>query len=42
MIRFQGKPFNISVFQIYAPTTDIEEAEVDQFYGELQYLLELT
>ena len=42
MIRFQGKPFNISVFQIYAPTTDIEEAEVDQFYGELQYRLELT
>ena len=41
-IRFQGKSFNISVIQIYAPTTDAKEAEVDQFYEDLQDLLELT
>ena len=41
-VRFQGKPFNITVIQVYAPTTDAEEAEVDQFYEELQDLLELT
>ena len=33
-VSFQGKPFNITVIQIYAPITDIEEAEVDQFYEE--------
>ena len=41
-VTFQGKPFNITVIQVYAPTTDAEEAEVDQFYEELQDLLELT
>ena len=41
-VRFQGKPFNITVIQVYVPTTDAEEAEVDQFYEELQDLLELT
>ena len=41
-ISCQGKPFNITVIQVYAPTTDAEEAEVDQFYEELQDLLELT
>ena len=39
---FQGKPFNIMVFQVYAPTSNAEEAEVEQFYEELQDLLELT
>ena len=39
---FQGKPFKITVIQVYAPTTDAEEAEVDQFYEDLQDLLELT
>ena len=34
-IRFQGKPFNITVIQIYAQTTDANEAEVDQFYEDL-------
>ena len=38
-IRFQGKSFNISVIQIYAPTTDAKEAEVDQFCEDLQDLL---
>ena len=38
----QGKPFKITVIQVYAPTTDAEEAEVDQFYEDLQDLLELT
>ena len=44
MISFclQGKPFNITVIQVYAPTTDAEETEVDQFYKDLQDLLELT
>ena len=40
--HFQGKPFNITVIQIYAPTTDTEEAEVDQLPEDLQCLLELT
>ena len=41
-VRFQGKPFNITVIQIYAPTSNAEEAEVDQFYEDLQDLLDLT
>ena len=41
-VCFQGKPFNITVIQDYAPTTDVEEAEVDQFYEDLQDLLEPT
>ena len=41
-IRFQGKPFNITVIQVYAPTSNAEEAEVKQFYEDLQDLLELT
>ncbi|XP_062977616.1 uncharacterized protein LOC134395383 [Elgaria multicarinata webbii] len=41
-IRIQGKPFNITVIQIYAPTTDAEEVEVDQFYEDLQHLLDNT
>ena len=40
--RFQGKPFNIMVIQVYAPTSNAEEAEVDQFYEDQQDLLELT
>ena len=39
---FQGKPFNITVIQAYAPTSNAEEAEVEQFYEDLQDLLELT
>ena len=39
---FQGKPFNIMVIQVYAPTSNAEEAEVEQFYENLQDLLELT
>ena len=39
-VRFQGKPFNTTVIQVYA--TNAEEAEVDQFYDDLQDLLELT
>ena len=39
---FQGKPFNITVIQGYAPTSNAEEAEVEQFYEDLQDLLELT
>ena len=39
---FQGKPFNITVIQVYAPTSNAEEAEVEWFYEDLQYLLELT
>ena len=38
----QGKPFNIIVIQVYAPTSNAEEAEVEQFYEDLQDLLELT
>ena len=41
-VRFQGKPFNITVTQVYAPTSNAEEAEVEQFYVDLQDLLELT
>ena len=41
-VRFQGKPFNITVIQVYTPTTNAEEAEVEQFYEDLQELLELT
>ena len=41
-VGFQGKQFNITVFQVYAPTTNDEEAEVEQFYEDLQDLLELT
>ena len=41
-VRFQGKPFNITVIQVYAPTSDAEEAEVERFYEDLQDLLELT
>ena len=41
-IRFQGKPFNTTVIQVYAPTTNAKEAEVEQFYEDLQDLLELT
>ena len=40
--RFQGKPFNITVIQIYAPTSNVEEADVEWFYEDLQELLELT
>ena len=38
----EGKPFNITVIQVYAPTSDAEEAEVERFYEDLQDLLELT
>ena len=41
-VRFQGKPFSIMVIQVYAPTSNAEEAEVEQFYEDLQDLLELT
>ena len=41
-VRFQGKPFNIMVFQAYVPTSNAEEAEVEDFCEDLQYLLELT
>ena len=40
-VRVQGKPFNITVIQVYAPTSNAEEAEVEQFYEDLQDLLEL-
>ena len=40
-VHFQGKPFNITVIQVYAPTSNAEEAEVEQFYEDLQGLLEL-
>ena len=40
-VRFQGKPFNITVIQVYAPTTNAEEAKVEQFCEDLQDLLEL-
>ena len=40
-VRFQGKPFNITVIQVYAPTSNAEEAEVERFYEDLQDLLEL-
>ena len=41
-VRFQGKPLNITVIQVYAPTNNAEEAKVEQFGGDLQDLLELT
>ena len=41
-VRFQGKPLNITVIQVYAPTRNAEEAEVEWFYEDLQDLLELT
>ena len=41
-VHFQGKPFNITVIQVYAPTSNAEEAEVEQFYEDVQDLLELT
>ena len=41
-VHLQGKPFNVTVIQVYAPTSNAEEAEVEQFYEDLQYLLELT
>ena len=40
--HFQGKPFNMTVIQVYAPTSNAEEAEVEWFYEDLQDLLELT
>ena len=40
-VHFQGKPFNIKVIQVYAPTSNTEEAEVERFYDDLQDLLEL-
>ena len=42
IVHFQGKPFNITVIQVYAPTSNAEEAEVERFYEDLQDLLELT
>ena len=39
---YQGKPFNVTVIQVYAPTSNTEEAEVEWFYEDLQDLLELT
>ena len=42
LVRFQGKPFNITVIQVYAPTSKAEEAEAEWFYEDLQDLLELT
>ena len=41
-VHFQGKPFNITIIQVYAPTHNAEEAEIEQFYEDLQDLLELT
>ena len=41
-VRFQGKPFNITVIQVYAPISNAEEAEVEWFYEDLQDLLEIT
>ena len=40
-VRLQGKPFNITIIQVYAPTSNAEEAEVERFYEDLQDLLEL-
>ena len=42
MVHFQGKPFNITVIQVYAPTTDANETAADQSYKDIQDLLELT
>ena len=41
-VRLQGKPFNITVIQVYAPTSNAEEAEIERFYEDLQHVLELT
>ena len=41
-VHFQGKPFNITVIQVYVPTSNTEEAEVERLYEDLQDLLELT
>ena len=41
-VHYQGKPFNITVIQVYAPTSNAEEAEVEWFYEDLQDLVELT
>ena len=41
-VHFQGKPFNVTVIQVYAPTSNAEEAEVERFYEDLWDLLELT
>ena len=41
-VQFQGKPVNITVIQVYAPTSNAQEAEVERFYEDLQDLLELT
>ena len=41
-VHFQGKPFNITVIQVYAPTSNAEEAEVEWFYEDLQDIVELT
>ena len=41
MVHFQGKPLNITVIQVYAPNTNVEEAEVEQFYEDLQDFLEV-
>ena len=41
-VHFKGKPFNITVIQVYAPNSNAEEAEVEQFYEDLQDLLDLT
>ena len=42
LVHFQGKPFNITVIQVYAPTSNAEEAELEQFYEDLQDFLELN
>ena len=42
LVHFQGKPFNITVIQVYAPTTDVKDGKADQFYEDLQDFLELT
>ena len=41
-VRFQGKPFNITLIQVYAPTSNAEEVDVERFYEDLPDLLELT
>ena len=41
-VHFQGKPFNITVIQVYVPTSNAEEAKVEEFYEDLQDLIELT
>ena len=41
-VRFQGKPFCITLIQVYAPTSNVEEADVERLYEDLQDLLELT